>query len=136
MVARFVGSPQMNLFVGKLDESGATLDCGSVRLDMAALKPGLHRFAGQPLIVGVRPEDLRPVDPARAWLAGEIELIEDLGSDRLLHIRHNDVDLVARAGREETLRVGQQVSLNVDFERLHFFQDGTRVELQGMPRAP
>ena len=128
MVARFVGSPQMNLFEGKLDEAGATLDSGGARLDIAGLKQPLRRFAGQPLTVGVRPEDFHPVDPARAWLAGEVELIEDLGSDRLLHIRRNGVDLVARAGRDEVVRVGQEVGLRVDFERLHLFQDGKRVE--------
>jgi len=128
MVARFVGSPQMNLLDGNLDETGVTFKAGGLPFDTGVLNRPLKRFANQSLTLGVRPEDFQIVDTTQAWLNGEIELIEDLGSDRFLHIRCDGVDLIVRAGREETLRAGQPIGLKVDVDRLHFFQAGKRIE--------
>ncbi|HEX9788355.1 MAG TPA: sn-glycerol-3-phosphate ABC transporter ATP-binding protein UgpC [Candidatus Binatia bacterium] len=129
MVARFVGSPQMNFFSGKLDDNGARLQCSRLRLDLAdLLQNALARLAGQALTVGVRPEDFHVADEGRAWISGAIDLIEDLGSDRFLHVKCDGIDLVARVGREITLRAGDTIDLNVAPDRLHFFRDGRRIE--------
>jgi ABC-type sugar transport system ATPase subunit len=130
MVARFVGSPQMNLLEGVLDDDGATLNCGSLRLNLASLlKQTLPRSAGRVLTVGVRAEDFElSGDTAQSWIRGKIDLIEDLGSDRFIHLKCGDFELVARAGREIDLRPSQGIGLNAVSERLHFFQDGRRIE--------
>ena len=129
MVARFVGSPQMNFLEGKLDQSGATLQSGGLRLDISGpLRTPLTRFADRSLTLGVRPEDFELADSAQAWIMGEIELIEDLGSDRFLHIRCDGIDLVARAGREGSFRPGDRVGLAVHADRMHFFENGKRIE--------
>jgi len=51
------------------------------------LHPGLRRFAGQPIVVGVRPEDLRAPSDDRpgAAFVGEVEVVEALGSELLVH---------------------------------------------------
>lgn len=129
MVARFVGSPQMNLLEGVLNDDGATLHCGSLRLNLASLlNQSLPRSAGRSLTVGVRPEDFEVTDSAEAWIKGEVELIEDLGSDRFVHLKCDHSDLVARIGREVTLTSDDTLSLNVVPDRLHLFQDGKRIE--------
>jgi len=129
MVARFVGSPQMNFLEGKLDQSGATLQSGGLRLDISGpLRTPLTRFADRSLTLGVRSEDFELADSAQAWIMGEIELIEDLGSDRFLHIRCAGIDLVARAGREGSFRPGDRVGLAVHADRMHFFENGKRIE--------
>ena len=129
MVARFVGNPQINLVEGTLDDSGAILQCGGLRLDLASLlKQSLARSAGRSLTVGIRAEDFEITDAAGAWISGEIELIEDLGSDRFVHLKSDCLDLVARVGREITLRAGDTIGLNIAPDRLHFFQDGKRIE--------
>jgi multiple sugar transport system ATP-binding protein len=65
-VARFIGSPEMNLYQAAVDESGA-LVLGSQRVTLGQLTsaptpftPGNPVTPGQPVIVGVRPEDLAP----------------------------------------------------------------------------
>jgi ABC-type sugar transport system ATPase subunit len=129
MVARFVGNPQMNLLEGTLDDSGAILHCGGLRLDLASLlKQSLPRSAGRSLTLGIRPEDFDTTDVGQAWINGEIELIEDLGSDRYLHLKCDRLGLVARVAREVSFRVGDTIGLNVVPDRLHFFQDGNRIE--------
>src|SRR4029079_8559206 len=56
------------------------------------LRPGLRRYAGKRLTVGIRPEDLAdaalsPNAPANARLRSTVDLGEALGSDVLVHFR-------------------------------------------------
>ncbi len=130
MVAGFVGSPQMNFLEGKLDESGAHFECGNLRLDLSSvLKQKLPQFAGNPVTVGIRAEDLQTVDSGASWMSGEVEMVEDLGSDRFVHLKCDRVDLIARAGREAPFRAGDNIGLNVAPGQIHLFRDGKRVDL-------
>jgi ABC-type sugar transport system ATPase subunit len=129
MVARFVGSPQINLFSGKVSDNGATLLSESLRLDLAGLlQNAVARLAGQSLTVGVRPEDFRVAADDQGWINGAIDLIEDLGSDRFLHVNCGGIDVVARDDREGNVRQGESIGLQVDRDRVHLFLDGKRIE--------
>ncbi|HZD54095.1 MAG TPA: sn-glycerol-3-phosphate ABC transporter ATP-binding protein UgpC [Woeseiaceae bacterium] len=129
MVARFVGTPQMNLFEGRLDDNGGRFHSKNLRLDLAGLlQRSLARLAGQPLILGVRPEDFHMADPAQAWISGEVDLIEDLGSDRFLHVQCDGIEVIARDGREQNVQPGDRIGLDVDSDRVHLFCDDRRFE--------
>ena len=129
MVGRFVGSPQMNLFAGKVDDNGAILQCNATRLDLAGLlQSAPARLAGRSLTVGVRPEDFHVADDGQGWISGEIDLIEDLGSDRFLHVKCDGIHVVARDGRERSFGPGDRIGLHADSERVHLFLDGKRIE--------
>ena len=129
MVARFVGSPQMNFFSGQVADNGALLQCPALSLDLAVLLQNAPaRLAGRSLTLGVRPEDFRVADAPQAWISGEIDLVEDLGSDRFLHIKCNAIDVVARASRERSFAPGDRIGLDADSARVHLFLDGKRVE--------
>jgi ABC-type sugar transport system ATPase subunit len=128
-VARFVGSPQMNLLDGSVDEKGVIFHCGELRLDLSTLfKRPLSTLAGKALTLGIRAEDLQPAGDQPGWLQGEVELVEDLGSDRFVHLKCGHLDLVARAGRDLAPLQGETIGLNVIPDRIHFFQGGGRVE--------
>jgi len=84
-VARFIGSPEMNLYEAALDESGA-LVLGSQRISLGQLPPptiGESGVApGQPVIVGVRPEDLALCSAGTPGaLAADVRTVERLGSE-------------------------------------------------------
>ena len=129
MVARFVGTPQMNFFEGKLDDNGAILHCSGLHLDLTdLLQAALARLAGRSLTLGVRPEDFHVVDPGQGWISGIVDLVEDLGSDRFLHIKCDGIDVVARAGRERTIRPEGRIDLHAATEQVHFFLDDKRIE--------
>ena len=64
----------------------------------------------------------------KGWLQGEVELVEDLGSDRFVHLKCDHSDLVARAGRELALLQGETIGLKAMPDQIHFFQGGGRVE--------
>jgi multiple sugar transport system ATP-binding protein len=130
MVAGFVGIPQMNFLEGKLDESGAKFESGNLRLDLAsALKKELPQLANSSLTIGIRPEDLQPVSGEAGFIRGEVEMVEDLGSDRFVHVKCDSTDLIARAGREASFGAGDNIGLNVAPGQIHLFRDGKRVDL-------
>ena len=129
MVARFVGSPQMNLLEGEVDAPGEAFHSRGRSLPLAGeLKSVLAQHAGRRLTLGIRPEDFVPVDADRGWIRGEIELVEDLGSDRFLHIRLGETDLVVRAGREHRFQAGQPIGIDVAVKQLHVFENGKRLD--------
>jgi ABC-type sugar transport system ATPase subunit len=129
MVARFVGTPQINLLEGTLEDNGVTFRSADLLLDLGGLlKQPLARLAGRSLTLGIRAEDFAVSDGSRAWISGEIEWIEDLGSDRFVHLRCASKELIARVGRELALNQGDSLDLEVAEDRLHLFQDGKRVE--------
>ena len=92
-VAGFIGSPAMNLLEGGLSADLGSLTLGSQHIalptDMQLLRPGLKRYGGRSVVVGIRPEDLpaaRAEQPGPI-LTGEVELVEALGSELLIHFR-------------------------------------------------
>ena len=130
MVAGFVGNPQMNLLEGNVDGSGAVFQCMNLRLDITSLlNQSLPQLSQRSLTIGIRAEDFAIADPAAAWIAGAVDLVEDLGSDRYLRVKCDRIELVVRAGREENVQRGDRIGLNVRLDRMHFFVDGKRFEI-------
>jgi len=113
-VATFIGSPSMNLYEAGLDVSAgnATLTLGTQRLTVPppVIKrtDGLAAFHGRTIIVGIRPEHLTDpviagVEPEPgASLAADVEYVEVLGSEQLVHF-----SIDARRVREESELRGQ-----------------------------
>jgi ABC-type sugar transport system ATPase subunit len=129
MVASFVGSPKMNLLAGTFTSGTAAFQCGKLCIELRSI-PGksLPRIGDGPLTLGIRPEDLQPTSAERAWLSGDIEIIEDLGSDRYIHLRCDGAELVARSGTDSDLKPGMRIGLQAAPGRLHFFHNGERME--------
>ncbi|MDE3130169.1 MAG: sn-glycerol-3-phosphate ABC transporter ATP-binding protein UgpC [Acidobacteriota bacterium] len=154
-VAGFIGSPAMNLFQGAVGDDGSAVTLGSQRLELSASvtasRPALGRYRGKAVVVGIRPEDLSVTNGAvpQAVLQGDVELVEALGSEQLVHFRTDavivrsepaqgpdleqaelDEDLnVARLGPRARVGVGQRVAFAIDPERLEFFDPHTGVAI-------
>jgi len=106
-VARFVGTPAMNLLPAD----------GPLRLD------GLP--AGRPLEIGVRPDALRiSVEPTGA-VPGQVTLVERVGADAHVHIRLDRYDLIARVPADDRPRVGERVTVDVRRQDVHLFDAAT-----------
>jgi multiple sugar transport system ATP-binding protein len=99
-VAAFIGSPSMNLLDAGVEKSGSdiVLTIGDQKLTMPAnvvsRHPHLEQFAGKRIIVGMRPEifwdPLAPgAEAASQTLRANVEIVESLGSEILLHVRMN-----------------------------------------------
>ncbi|MBS1902635.1 MAG: sn-glycerol-3-phosphate ABC transporter ATP-binding protein UgpC [Bacteroidetes bacterium] len=84
-VARFLGAPTINMIAGTVDAATKTFSSNGFSVDLSEL----GAKAGGEVILGVRPEHLRPgrVQTADAHsIVGEVELVERLGSATYCHI--------------------------------------------------
>jgi multiple sugar transport system ATP-binding protein len=109
-VAGFIGSPKMNV------------------LPVASLAGPLHGRPEGATHVGMRPEDLKPTDPAQGLVAGTVLLSEYTGASSLVHVAlpGGEVFLVAHEG--EAPPAGARLGLTIAPDRLHFFdRDGLRI---------
>lgn len=116
-VAGFIGSPAMNLLEAGLAADLSSLSLGTQKI---ALPDGVHlrhpdlmRYRGRRIVVGIRPEDLPAAGEGRLGevLTGEVELVEALGSELLIHFR-TDAPLVraedrGQAGEAPAVRPGE-----------------------------
>jgi multiple sugar transport system ATP-binding protein len=123
-VARFVGSPAMNLLPATLD--GGTLRAGP----FAVTGPGTAR---ERLEVGVRPEHVR-IDPGGPDAPGVVEVVETAGNETLVHVTVGAQTVVARVPPELQLDVGQRVGLAVSERDVYLFDAETGLLARGLER--
>jgi ABC-type sugar transport system ATPase subunit len=143
-VAGFLGSPPMNLLTGRIERDGARLAC-RIGGQSLALGPGhapLAAHAGRELTVGVRPEHLEVAASGGGGLAGSCRLIENLGSEQLLHAELPDtnpaarpVALVARLGVDHRVHAGEPLTFTVRPDRLRFFDPDDGRALDGAEQS-
>jgi multiple sugar transport system ATP-binding protein len=158
-VAGFIGSPPMNLIDAKLErggdgQAGPLVVFGGHRLGIPAQvtghRPGLDRYLGRDVVVGIRPEDLSDAALERDFDAASVlelpvRLREELGSDVQIHcgigsIAHQGVaaaedvtslaTMVARMDPQTALAEGQLAKVHVETTRLHFFDPATGLAIR------
>ena len=143
-VAGFLGSPPMNLLAGRIERDGERLAC-RIAGQSLALGPGqapLAAHAGRDLTVGVRPEHVEVAPSGTAGLAGSCLLIENLGSEQLLHAELADtttpdraIGLVARLGADQRVHAGEPLTFTVRPDRLRFFDPDDGRALDGVAQS-
>jgi multiple sugar transport system ATP-binding protein len=135
-VARFMGSPPMNLLDGRLDAANGRLAAvlGSVRLPLpeaaVASRPALRAHSDREVVVGVRPEGFE-LGPPGDGLAGIVYLSELLGSEALVHVEleEPEVRITGRFDGRAQAKPGDAVSVRIDSARLDFFDPATGMAL-------
>jgi multiple sugar transport system ATP-binding protein len=128
-VARFMGSPPMNVVPGRLRSDGDELICelagASVVLPNALVesRPSLRAHGDRELLVGIRPDAFGLVAAGSdGALDGVVHLTEMLGSEALVHVEIDGGERVTGRfdGRIAAL-AGDRVGIAVDPARLDFF---------------
>ena len=121
----------MNLLDGDLDSACGTFTSGRLKLDLRGIVgEALARIQSGGVTLGVRPEDLKPAAvPGNFLPRGEVEFIEDLGSDRFLHVISDGVELIARAAKDSAGSRVEVTGLNATAGALHWFRNGARLEI-------
>jgi multiple sugar transport system ATP-binding protein len=162
-VAAFIGAPTMNLYWAELanGESGnARLKLGSKQLNLSAslleARPGLGRYVGRRLVVGIRPEDIEdasgmPAGDTPAAIEARVELVEALGSDLIVHlgvdaqpaeVKSTDslqeikatqakARCIARFSARSQVKLHQTLRVLFDTGRMHFFNGETGQAISG-----
>ena len=132
-VACFVGLPKMNILPGRLtaDQEDPVVEVLGVRVkvDKRRLRsphPGTH----DEVVVGIRSEDVVPGFDGVASIAGQVELVEPLGSETLVTSRCGDgAALVARFPARSPVASGEPIRLGLNMQNLHLFDKVTEQSL-------
>jgi multiple sugar transport system ATP-binding protein len=92
-VASFLGSPPMNQMKGTLTDTGARVGDADIKINGSTAA-----HAGRDVVVGIRPEHVTLSDEGNSSaLPINLDLVEPLGSEALLHARHGEDSLVFKA---------------------------------------
>jgi multiple sugar transport system ATP-binding protein len=138
-VAGFIGSPTMNFFDGEIVGRGSELFFAEKRKDGA---PGfqlrtdgehaarLKDYAGRPMKMGLRPEDIHETSAAAPAASGaavraKVEVVEPMGSEVYLYLSTGQHNFIARVGVAQKADVNHDVEVRFDMKRAHFFDPST-----------
>ena len=121
-VARFIGSPSMNLFSGTAQDGFLKTADAKLRLpNNAPVK------SGETLTLGIRPEDIILAKTGKGNMDTKINVIEHIGRENLLYSLHRGEggQIVIQSEQDP----GQiEVGLSFPDEKCHYFdKDGKRI---------
>jgi ABC-type sugar transport system ATPase subunit len=122
-VARFIGSPAINLFDGELKsgEGGSIFHGKTFQLPVPCAAP----LPAGPAMLGVRPEDLRLADGG-GTITAAVRLIEPVGSETYLHLATTDGSrIVVRAPADTQVTVDENLAVEIPTAKVHLFRTDT-----------
>ena len=154
-VAAFIGSPAMNLYDATVGVGVRSVKIGSQEIDLPEVvrikRPALVSYAGKDVVVGLRPEHLpaAPPDYTGTVLAGDVDLVELLGSELVVHftidanrvlaegaVDHDEATAikhgegVARVAPNTPVKPGDKLPMAVNPEDMYFFDPQTRLAIR------
>ncbi|MCC2595624.1 sn-glycerol-3-phosphate import ATP-binding protein UgpC [Pusillimonas sp. MFBS29] len=130
-VASFIGSPPMNLIPVQIDDQRQIHDADGALLqfDADSVPASLRN---RKAIMGIRPEHMQL---HASGLKMEVEMVEILGSEQLIHGRLGDTPIILRCPvgvtKDYPLEIGEAVQVGSDGKHpLHWFdpESGKRIE--------
>ena len=122
-VAGFIGAPSMNFL--DVDIVGKDGDSAKVRSDLVAEFAAPSWRDGVPssghATLGIRPQDLRPVD-GEGVLSGNVTLAERLGIETVVDVALKDgTRVLCSLAEDRVFEPGQPINLDFDHKRAHLF---------------
>ena len=133
-VAGFIGSPAMNFLSGRIgtDRLSVELATADKQRVMLQLKSTAAGEPGRIVTLGVRPEHLL-ADGGTGAIALQVEMVEPLGADTLLHGHFGDSreDVTVRMPGHVQIKGGEMRRFAVDAANVHLFDadSGQRIGL-------
>ncbi len=134
-VARFVGSPTINLFPAKLNGGGEgfslpMLGGAAVPLPAGQASSSLSRASGRDVTLGIRPQHVSVHhEPAPDRIGAQVRVVEPIGSESIVHLGVGAESAVAVVPEGIALRDGDMVHLGWSPDRVHLFDSGSGTAL-------
>jgi len=126
-VAKFIGSPSMNVVPCKIEKAGEQTSvsiCPSIVVNTPIMTDTGEQ--SKAAFFGIRPENLVVVDTAEeGFLSGEVTFVESLGEATLLYVKVPGCEEAMIAKQAGTLNIkrGDTVHLSALPEKMHLFDD-------------
>ena len=125
-VAGFIGSPPMNLL--RAEARGGVANAGDLSLPIAGLPDG-------DVVLGLRPEHLRPATDGQPSMEFQVEVVEPLGDGVIVHGTVSGTLVTAPSGDDEVLPrlAGERAEITTKFEPTLRPSPGERMRLAIAP---
>lgn len=126
-VAGFIGSPAMNFTEAAVLESGDALRLpGDHRIVLDGA--GIPDWAGKNVLLGIRPEHLELATTRPATLMLNVDQVELLGADTLVHGRLGEekIALTVRLPHVQRFEKHASIPLVIPIEKMHLFDPETK----------
>jgi ABC-type sugar transport system ATPase subunit len=115
-VAGFIGSPRMNFITGKV-----AADIGG-KVTLPVVADGAK--VGDPVTLGVRPENLAEGPADGLQLTGMVEAVEHLGESSLTHMRlSDDTVIILRTPGDTPTEPGTELTATAPTDLSHLFHE-------------
>ena len=127
-VARFIGSPAMNIQPARVERTGDnTLISLGGRKTMVPI-PSPEPLSGTRCHFGVRPEDLRIADKDDFLFEGDVHFVERLGevTNVYLHVKDVDDAIVVKLAGVQKYAKGDRLRITAAPEKMHLFSEEGR----------
>jgi multiple sugar transport system ATP-binding protein len=138
-VARFIGSPAMNVLPARLETADDALTAlvAGQRLRLAPAQVAAARALDDAnVLFGIRPEHLaldeRAAPEPGTTLEGRVDLVERLGNELFVYLDAQGTALTARLPADASVERGRTVRLAARADQVHLFDPRTE---QALPRA-
>jgi len=129
-VASKIGAPQINMIEVNVRGDGASLDTPFGIMPAPLVDGGLS--AGEPLVLGVRPADLRLAQGVMPSAVPSVQQLEPLGDVTVvsLMIRGQSLRIVLPEAQAVAMKAGDALPIVVDPAKLHLFRkhDGSALK--------
>lgn len=138
-VAGFIGSPQMNFINVTIEKRGEDiyLKFGENQVKLPegkSKKIDGTDYIGKEVVMGIRPESMHDEDAflesmPDSIVKANVEVVEMLGSETLLHMFIEQVGCTARVNPRTKTRSGDVIKIAIDTNRIHLFDKETEKTL-------
>jgi len=135
-VARFIGTPPMNLFAGKIARAGAgyAFDGETFQMRLPELMNAkIKNHENREVFFGIRPESLSLKEifsgPADGIIRGNVDVTEKLGNEVIVHLTSGKNHFQMRMDSSLFEKLKPQVEVCCKMELAHVFDAATGVNL-------
>ena len=130
-VAGFIGSPAMNFIRGAIDDRYFVTE--TLRLAIPEDKLASLNAAGyqrKAVVFGIRPEDILTLQSRGENIAAKVSVAELTGAEFMLYAAVGGHELVVRAGAANDYASGDNIDIQFDMNKCHFFDAETEAAIR------
>ncbi len=134
-VASFIGTPPMNFVAAGVADGGGALAASKFKIPVpASLRTVTSRHTDRKVVVGIRPENVLEAGSETrgetTQLPAEVEIVEPLGNEVIVHARVGEALFVAKLDPHRVPRLGEKLNLVLELDALHLFDAETERRLE------
>ena len=133
-VAGFIGSPPMNLLKGKVQKRNGSLFFSESAEKNAltfplegSLQTIASKYVDKDIIFGIRPENISNElkEGSSTPISLTVDIAEPMGSESLVYMKAGTGNLIARIHGEHVYHLGEQVTVQLDLDKVTLFDPET-----------